>query len=376
MSSAIRLSRFIQYATLMMWVMQPLCTHAASEYVRLEQYYRQHPDQHNVASHFADAVREDAIPAQLNTDSPVKIALVYPGIQASDYWRRSQTALEKRLGDLKIPFELRSFFSHPSVDTALQSRQLARALEWQPDYLAFTLDVAPQGRMIERILAQGKPKLILQNITTPLVDWQSYPPFLYVGFDHAEGTKLMANWMLEKINYRGKYLLLYFSPGYVSQMRGDTFAAEAARYAEVQQVAAYYTDGQQERAYQATLDTLKQNPDLKMIFACSTDVALGALRALREMGRTDVLLNGWGGGAAELEALGHEGLDLTVMRINDDNGIAMAEAIKLDLLQRAEQVPHVFAGELRLIDTDMPPESLQKLIEQAFRLSDTTDAPQ
>lgn len=374
-SILLRFSRLLVGTTAILALTIPT-TYATPDYIRLDMYLEQHPDQVKTAGEFAGLVRSSAQPVKDSSFETVKIALVYPGIQASDYWRRSQISLETRLRSLNIPFELRSFFSHPSVDTALQSQQLARALEWKPDYLAFTLDVAPQGRMIERLLAQGKPKLILQNITTPLARWESHQPYLYVGFDHAQGTQMMAEWMLNKIDYRGKYLLLYFSPGYVSQMRGDTFAAEAAKHPALQQVGAYYTDGNLERAYQATLKTLEQHPDLNMIFACSTDVALGALKALREKDRLDVLLNGWGGGAAELEALGEKGLDVTVMRINDDNGIAMAEAIKLDLLQQPERVPQIFAGEIKLLPAEIPAEQLDQLIRRAFRLSGTEEIAQ
>ncbi|MBV1788186.1 substrate-binding domain-containing protein [Marinobacterium sp. D7] len=349
---------------------------AASDYIRLDAYLEEHPEQQPIATHFADIVRNQAIPITKPPTRPIKIAIVYPGLQASDYWRRSQSSFEQRLHSLGIPFELKSFFSHPSVETGLQSQQLAQALDWKPDYLAFTLDVAPQGRMIERILAKGTPKLILQNITTPLVRWHEHQPFLYVGFDHATGTQLIADWMLNRIDYRGKYLLLYFSPGYVSQMRGDTFAAEAAKYPNIEQVGAFYTDGNQERAYQATRKTLGAHPDLKMIYACSTDVALGALRALREMDRTDVLLNGWGGGDAELIELQQKGLDVTVMRINDDNGIAMAEAIKLDLAGQPQQVPQVFSGDIKLLDSEMSAAQLEQLKQQAFRLSGMPSAAQ
>lgn len=342
---------------------------AASDYISLDAYLEMHPEQQPIVNQFADLVRSPAVPITQPLAQPVRIAIIYPGLQASDYWRRSQSSFEQRLHSLGVPFEVKSFFSHPSVETALQSQQLSRALEWKPDYLAFTLNVAPQGQMVERLLAQGTPKLILQNITTPLAGWQSHPPFLYVGFDHAQGTQLMAEWMLNRIDYGGKYLLLYYSPGYVSQMRGDTFAAEAAKYPNIQQVGAFFTDGNQERAYQAARKTLEAHPDLKMIYACSTDVALGALRALREMNRLDVLLNGWGGGDAELMELQQKGLDVTVMRINDDNGIAMAEAIKLDLEGHPQQVPQVFSGDIKLLDSDMTPVQLAHLKQRAFRLS-------
>lgn len=342
---------------------------AAEEYIRIDSYVSQHPEQRTVMAEFAEIVRASAKPITTLPERPVRIAIIYPSIQATDYWRRSLVSFEQQLQNIQTPYELNSFFSRPAIDSALQSQQLSEALQWQPDYLVFTLDIASHSRMIERILARGKPKLILQNITTPLQRWQTHRPFMYVGFDHAQGTSLMAKQMLKQINYQGKYLMLYHSPGYVSKMRGDTFAKEAAKYPEVTQIGAYYTDNKREKAYQATLRTLQEHPDIKMIFACSTDIALAALQALRETDRLDILLNGWGGGDAELQALQQQGLDITVMRINDDNGIAMAEAIKLDLQNQPERIPHIFAGDIELLHKGQSRSVINQLKQQAFRLS-------
>lgn len=345
-----------------------LCA-AVDEYISIDSYLSQYPEQDALMTAFEKIVHAAAKPATIQAERPVRIAVIYPALQTSDYWRRSLLSFERRLNNLQITYQLKSFFSLPSVDAKLQSRQLAEALQWQPDYLVFTLDITPHSRMIERILARGKPKLILQNITTPLLRWQTHRPFIYVGFDHAQGTRLLAKRMLEQINHQGKYLMLYYSSGYVSQMRGDTFAREAAKYPEVTQIGAYYTNNNQEKAYQATLNTLQKHPDLKMIFACSTDIALGALQALRESDRLDILLNGWGGGDAELQALQKQGLDLTAMRINDDNGIAMAEAIKLDQQNLPERIPHIFAGDIELLDKETSSSVINQLKQQAFRLS-------
>lgn len=348
---------------------QPVAN-ASEDYMRIDEYLRLHPNQRNTMEQFSEVVRAPAIPFKSQLEQPVRIAVIYPGLQKSDYWRRSLTSFEHRLQSLKLPYELKSFLSRPSVDAALQRQQLSEALKWKPDYLVFTLDIAPQSRMIERLIARGKPKLILQNVTTPLLRWQKRQPFLYVGFDHAEGTKLMADWMLRNTDYNGEYLMLYFSPGYVSQMRGDTFANEAAKHPAIKQVAAFYTDGDRDKAYKATLRTLDKHPELKMIFANSTDVALGALQALKESDRTDILLNGWGGGDAELAVLKKQGLDVTVMRMNDDNGIAMAEAIKLDQQNEASRVPQIYSGDIILIDNNQSAEYIQTLKQKAFRLSE------
>ncbi|MCW8996639.1 MAG: substrate-binding domain-containing protein [Psychromonas sp.] len=342
---------------------------AGEEYISLDSYTRQHPEQSAVMNEFTEIVRATSQPITTFPEQPLRIAVIYPGLQKSDYWRRSLLSFKSRLDSLRIPYQLKSYFSHPSVDAYLQSQQLSEALQWQPDYLVYTLDIAPQHRMIERILAKRKPKLILQNITTPLKRWKRQQPFMYVGFDHAQGSRLLAKSMLKQINYQGKYLMLYFSPGYISQVRGDTFVNEAAKYPDVSQIGAYYTDGNREKAYQATLQTLQEHADLKMIFACSTDIALGALQALHENNRLDILLNGWGGGEAELQALQQKGLDLTVMRLNDDNGIAMAEAIKLDQQNLSDHIPHIFAGDIVLLNNEMSHSKINRLKQQAFRLS-------
>lgn len=343
---------------------------ATQGYLLIDEYVDRHPEQRALTTQFAAQVQAPAEPLATPPERTIRIAVVYPGQQVSGYWRRSDMALARRLERLDIPFEIKAFFSRPGEDLDLQEQQLADALAWQPDYLAFTLDALPHRRMIERILAKQQTRLILQNITTPLADWQQTPPFLYVGFDHVEGTKLLAERMFEIIDYHGKYLMLYAAQGYVSEMRGGTFEAAADAHPGIEQVEAFYTYADAHRAYRATQVALKQHPDLKMIFASATDTALGALRALREADRLDVLINGWGGGKAELAALQQGELDLTVMRMNDDSGIAMAEAIKLDLMQASSQVPHIFSGRIELVEHSVSPGVLEHLERRAFRLSD------
>jgi len=347
--------------------------HAQQEYIRISEYLQKNSDQARTMEQFSKQVRQAAIPikAELQNGKPVRIAVIYPAIQSSDYWHRSTAAFEARLKELKVPYQLNTFYSRPSVDLSLQAEHLAEAIKWQPDYLVFTMDALRHRSMIERILIRGKPKLILQNVTTPLKIWQSRRPFLYVGFDHEMGSNILAERLSELTEGSGKYLMLYFSRGYVSQMRGDTFVQHMMQYPEVKQVASYFTDGNRKKSYLATLDTLNEHPDLKFIFACSTDIALGALDALREKNLIGkIKVNGWGGGSAELTAIKEKELDLTVMRLNDDNGVAMAEAIRLDIEKQNIKVPHIYSGDIRLVEKSMSNKQLEELQKQAFRYSE------
>ncbi len=339
------------------------------QYIRLSEYLLLHPEQAQKMTQFSERVRSPARPLKSPNKKTVKLAVIYPGEQTSNYWRKSVLTIKKRLTELNINYEIKTYFSRPGIDLALQSQQLNSAIQWKPDYLIFTLDALRHQAMIERILLRGSPKLILQNITTPLQRWSELKPFLYTGFDHEYGSTLLAKEML-KNRQKGDYSMLYFAPGYVSQMRGDTFIHQASKHPQLNKVSSYYTKGDRSIAYKATLNTLKKNPNINMLFACSTDIALGAADALEEMGKLEqVLLNGWGGGENEIKALGDNLIDLTVMRMNDDSSVAIAEAVKLDLTQQTNSVPDIYSGDIVLIDREVDKHTIRTLEKRAFRYS-------
>jgi autoinducer 2-binding protein LuxP len=343
---------------------------ANQDYMPLDDYLQQHPDQVARMAAFSQTVSNAAVPLAQPQQRPVRIAIIYPALQSSDYWVRSIKAFRARLDELQIDYELQTRLSGLNDDPSLLATQLQESLAWEPDYLVFTLGALIHRQLIEQLLVRKTPKLILQNVTTPLQGWSAHPPFMYVGFDHQAGTRLLAGYMLADSTTPIEYAMLYSSHGYISRLRGDSFVTLTNARSGTRLLSSYYTDGDFALARDATLQELDRHPDLNMLFACSTDIALGALAALRQRGKLEqVVINGWGGGEAELDALVRGDLDLTVLRLNDDNGVAMAEAIKAELEQRSEQLPQVFSGEMVLVTGSTPPQELQQLIDRAFRYS-------
>ncbi len=345
------------------------------KYIIAEEYLQLHPEEKKISSRFSEIVLQDAVPVpSAIQEELVIIAFVYPSEQISDYWVRSLQSFKKRMDELHISYKIYDFFSKSGgIDIQKQEQQLKDALALDPDYLVFTLDVSLHRKRIEQILAKKRPQLILQNITTPLSIWEGKQPF-YVGFDHAIGTRMLADYFLKESTPDRPYGLLYYSKGYVSAMRGDTFLNYMQEGNGPPLAGSFYTDGKREKAYQATLSLTAASKDLQFLYACSTDVALGALDALKEQNLLDtVKVNGWGGGSAELEALARGDLEVTVMRMNDDNGVAMAEIIRLQLLDRNDEVPTIFSGEFSLISKNSPKEEIVELKKRAFRYSGTTD---
>lgn len=342
-----------------------------NQYTLVDEYYSENKSQQTVFKKFSKIVSSHGEKIDIKQQKPVKIYMIYPGNQVSDYWRRSKSSFEARLNEIGIKYELVDYFTKPGVvEIREQAEALYEALRNDIDYLVFTLDAKKHLKFVNTILNKGTPKLILQNITTPLKSLNTNQPFLYDGFDHSIGAKLIADEYIKQVGKNGNYAVLYGSSGYVSHMRGDMFIKEIEKSSDLQLVASYYTDFNKKKAKAATLDLLKTHKNLKFVYACSTDIALGAIEALEEKNLLGIVkVNGWGGGSNELISIQESKMDFTVMRMNDDNGVAMAEAISLDLQKRTNEVPLIFSGDFELIKKGISSEKLNKMKQKAFRYS-------
>ncbi|MCE0496031.1 substrate-binding domain-containing protein [Vibrio salinus] len=339
---------------------------AVPGYWRYDEFLNHSPEQKQLTDALSDVVRKPPVPLSIDQKKTISISMVLPGQQVSDYWIRNLKAFEIRLDELGVKYVINQVFTRPNVDERQQGYYLMEAMKNHSDYLIFTLDSIRHRKFIERVLHSTDTKVILQNITTPVKAWGNKQPMMYVGFDHELGTLKLANYYKKRFSKGANYSILYFSQGFISQARGDSFNSIIRRIPSFKHVSSYYTDATEESGYKATLENVARHPDLNFIYACSTDVALGAVKALKELNREDIVVNGWGGGSAELNALGD--LDVTVMRMNDDTGIAMAEAIKWDL--EGDKVPLVYSGDLVLVTKENSQERLDALKRQAFRYSD------
>ncbi len=337
-------------------------------YWHYKEFLSVYPEQSELTKSLQQTVNSRPIPISVKQDKPVTISVVYPGQQISDYWVRNIKAFEKRMEELGIQYQINQVFTRPNVDMRQQSLSLMEAVKNNTGYLIFTLDTTRHRKFIEHVLSSSDTKLILQNITTPVQGWESRQPMMYVGFDHEIGTTKLAEFYESNIERESKYSVLYFSEGYISKARGNTFIQLMDENGHYDLASSFYTKTTEQSGYEATLNIVANEPDIKFIYACSTDVALGAAKALKELGRQDIVLNGWGGGSAELEALSRGDLDVTVMRMNDETGIAMAEAIKWDIEKKP--VPIVYSGTFEIVTKEDSQSTIEKLKSRAFRYSD------
>lgn len=341
----------------------------ADEYYTVTEYIASHSNQAQILEAFRDRVSRKAQPAAVA--DVIKVAVVFPGDQISDYWRRSIKSFKRRLDEYAVKYTVSDFFMKPGNELRSQAMILETALKNNPDYLIFTLDAKRHQRMIERVLNAGRPKVILQNITTPLKKWEDRQPFLYDGFDHVEGTQMLARTYIEATGGEGGYVMVLPKPGYLSQMRGNEFSAYISSHSNLHLKALYHIEIDKEAAFKAAHDALAEFPEVSFVYASTTDIAMGVIEAIDELGLSGrVMVNGWGGGASELDAVLQGQMNFTVMRMNDDNGVAMADAIVLDAMGKGSQVPAVFSGDFVLVQKGISEQKLEQLKQRAFRYSE------
>ncbi|MBA4502200.1 substrate-binding domain-containing protein [Marinobacterium marinum] len=357
-------------AVLLVTSMSTATAAGLGDYWTLDEYYNRHAEQRLWLNELEEAVRGNAVPLVRGVQKrPVKIAQVYPGVQASSYWSDSEQAMVGRLEELGIEYQLETRSTSPNTQLEAQIRQIRELLDWEPDYLIYTLDSPRQKLLVERLMQNTDTRLILQNITTPLKAWEQRQPFMYVGFDHMDGGRLLAEHFARRLP-DASYGVLFRSKGLVSQMRGAGFvnAVPAAH----RLLSGYYSDSSLDGGRDAALRMLAEHPDLDYIYACSTDVALGALGALQQLERNDVLVNGWGGGPEEIQRLRSGELPVVLMRLSDEAGIAIAEGIGRDLL--GLPVPKVFSGRFVVLDDKMTADDIRRYELEAHRYSGRADA--
>ena len=339
------------------------------EFWSLAEYVARHPEEQARIERFAARVAAPPTPVA-PAGKRVRIALVSPVLQTSSSWRRTRATIRQRLERLGISVEIEAFLSHPGTELRTQAAQIAAAVETNPDYLVFTVESFRHRQVIERLIARKRPKVILEGLTTPVRTWGESQPFLYVGFSDARSSRLLVQHFLQHSRRTERYAIFYAGQNAMHRTQGELVRLALAGQSHKMLAARYYVGSDRDRARRAAIDLLSRDNRISFIFSTSSEIALGVSDAITELGLSEtVSTNGWGATPEELERLKEGRLHATLMPMSDETGIAIAEAVALDLAGRAVDVPQVFAAHSVLLDQSSTREQIAALKRRAFRYS-------
>ena len=338
----------------------------------LPELHQMVPGEREKMDTFMERVQSEPVPMENPPSEPIQIAVMFPSLETSDAWARLNISMKERLEDLDVPFETTEFMIRPD-EHGRQSTQIDQVLAGDFDYVVIgPSEYQVQKANLER-LAQSVPTLVM-NVVNPFVDTYGTDrqPLTHVGFDHTVGAEALCQWTIEETGGEGTFALLRYIPGLIDSQRSDHFAECVQENSNMELVDEFEANGDRELAFTGANAILSRHPDITMLHSGSTAIALGALAAATERGMLDdVIINGWGGGADELASIQDGGLKVTAFRVNDDWGVAVAEAIRAHLA--SEEVPDVLAATIKTIDHRMSAEEIEDETDYAFRYSGQLD---
>jgi ribose transport system substrate-binding protein len=115
----------------------------------------------------------------------------------------------------------------------------------------------------------------------------------HIASDNVAGGKLAGEYLAKLLNGKGQVAIID-QPIVTSTLdRVQGFREALAQYPEIEIVKDVNGDGVRDRAMQAAADILQAHPNLNAIFGINDDSALGALDAVEDFNRAEVIIIGY-----------------------------------------------------------------------------------
>lgn len=125
----------------------------------------------------------------------------------------------------------------------------------------------------------------------------------HIASDNLAGGRMAAEYLAKLLNGKGEVALITH-PNVMSALdRVQGFKEAIAAFPEIKIVAEVSGEGVRDKAMPAAVDILQAQPELDGIFGINDDSALGALDALQQLQRTEVVIVGYDGMPQALDAI-------------------------------------------------------------------------
>ncbi|GIV20315.1 MAG: periplasmic sugar-binding protein of ABC transporter [Armatimonadota bacterium] len=171
----------------------------------------------------------------------------------------------------------------------------------------------------------------------------------HVASDNVQGGRLAGEYMAKLLNGKGKIVIIDHPVVTSVQDRTRGFLEAISKYPGIQVVDRPPGDGVRDKAMAVTETMLQKYPDLAGIFAINDSTALGALKAVESMGRTNVVIVGYDGDPeARREILRGSPLKADAVQFPRRIGSTVVEMVAKHL--RGEQVPKLVPIPCDMID--------------------------
>lgn len=239
-----------------------------------------------ISALMAGALTVTALPVITSLSSPaaaaekVKIAVVLKTL-SSQYWKivaaGAKAAAEKNNVDLIL-------LGPPTEDAVEQQINMVQdVLAQKPAALIFSPSQPDTAiNVLTKVHAAGIPVLLVDTgMPAKFTDYASF-----IGTDNLAAGKAGGEALAKVLKKGDKVILLDGAPGNPSMTQRCDGAKEALEAAGIIVAARQPAYSDREKAYTTTQNILQSTPDIAGVFAGNDEEALGALRALKQSGKS------------------------------------------------------------------------------------------
>jgi len=307
----------------------------------------------------------------LSSNKTIRIAFIYPSADVSDFWRRSFIAMTKRLTALGIQYEAVEFESK-QIQHSLQTEYTQQVIAQKEnfDYVVFgPSELSLQAENINALAREPDFETFIWAFHTPLKSLIKQP-LMWLDFSSSSGAKVLCNYMLERLGQSIVFAMNRGIPGITDSQRSGEFKQCVESKSDWDMVYEHFGQYRKLGGSDGARSVTEFYPEVSYIHNANTAMTMGALEALQTLpAYKRPLLSGWGGTALEVESIRAGKLNMTPMRMNDDLGVATAEAIRYSLQNRQHELPAIYLGRITIVHDMMSEKEINEIEANAFRYS-------
>ncbi len=202
---------------------------------------------------------------------------------------------------------------------------------------------------IKKANEAGIPVVMFNTIT----ELSGVEVYAYSGYNQYNGGAKIADWVNEKTGGKAVVAIIEGLPSdYTTQRMGGFIDRCKEAYPGIEVVATQPGDWVREKGMNAAMDMLQAHPDISVIYGLSDEMALGAVQAVKQLGREDIICVGLDGNPNAFESVQAGELTATL----DCGPVAIgANAIKaiVDAIDGIDRANKIIEAETTVVDASL-----------------------